>query len=74
MHTGTMNTEDVVTRDWPFGESAHFRLLLKQSVLEFYLDDVYVQSYSLHHAATGRIGVFGHGSDITDMRAWKAVV
>ena len=45
-------------------------LLLKESVLEFYLDDVYIQSYSLPTAATGLIGVIGSASEVSEVTAW----
>jgi len=48
-----ITVDDTMVREWPFGESVRFRLLLKEFVLEFYLDDLYVQSYSLPDVATG---------------------
>ena len=62
--------EDTMAREWPFGESVRFRLLLKDSVLEFYMDDVYIQSYSMLGEATGRIGLLG-AEAVADTMVWQ---
>ena len=64
--------EKQVDRQWPFGPTARFRLLLKQSFLEFYLDDLLIECFSLPEPATGRIGaVCGTGIQcVSDVRAW----
>ena len=64
--------EKHVDRDWPFRRQARFRLLLKHSLLEFYLDDILVECFSLPTPATGRIGVVaGSGAEVvTDLKAW----
>ena len=64
--------EDVMARAWPFGPSVRFRMLLKASVMEFYLDDLLVQSYSLPAAATGRIGLLNPANGIADVHVWNA--
>ena len=48
--------EKRVDRQWSFGPHARFRLLLKHSFLEFYLDDLLIECFSLPEPATGRIG------------------
>lgn len=56
-----------------FGATARFRLLLKQSLLEFYFDDHLMHCHSLPREATGRLGLI-HGADIdliTDLKAWR---
>ena len=50
-------SEKHVDREMPFGKTAGFRLLLKQSLLEFYLDDIMMECFSLPVKATGRIGL-----------------
>ena len=50
--------EDRANREAPFGRTARFRLLLKQSLVEFYLDDLLMHCHSLPQVATGRIGLF----------------
>ena len=62
-------SESRVNREWAFGPTARFRLPLRRDLLEFYLDDLLMQCYSLPGAATGRLGVFGDG---TGLAAWKA--
>jgi hypothetical protein len=64
--------EKRVDREMQFGRSARFRLLLKHSLLEFYLDDVLLECFSLPGRATGRIGLIGHrdGRPVKDIRAW----
>ena len=65
--------EKRVDRQMPFGKTARFRLLLKHSLLEFYLDDILIECYSLPARATGRIGLIrGPRSDaIGALRAWQ---
>ena len=61
-----------MARAWPFGSSVRFRTLLKASVMEFYLDDLLIQSYSLPAEATGRIGLLNPANGIADVQVWNA--
>ena len=49
-----------------------FRLLLRRTMLEFYLDDLLIQCHSLPEEPTGRIGlIFESGKALfEDLRAW----
>jgi hypothetical protein len=58
-------------REMPFGPTARFRLVLKGWLLEFYLDDVLMECYSLPSRATGRIGLIGGQNGPADLRAWR---
>ncbi|MCY2929044.1 MAG: hypothetical protein NTV86_06030 [Planctomycetota bacterium] len=58
-----------VSRDIRFPERATFRLLLEHSLVEFYVEDVLMESYSLPAGATGRVGVLGEAASL---RAWHA--
>ena len=49
--------EQRVDREWNYGARAHFRLLLQDSLIEFYLDDLLMQCYSLPQQATGKVGI-----------------
>ena len=60
--------EKRVDREMSFGKPAAFRLLLKGSLLEFYLDDILIECFSLPGNATGRVGLIG---DVRDVKAWK---
>jgi len=40
-----------------FGPKPAFRLLLKHSLLEFYLNDILIECYSLPGKTSGRIGL-----------------
>ena len=66
--------EHRVDREWKFGAAVPFRLLLKGSLLEFYLDDLLMQCYSLGHTAGGRIGLLsgGDASAFANLKAWGA--
>ncbi len=55
-----------------FGRPARFRLLVKHSLIEFYLDDILIECYSLPQDATGRIGLIGGGEAIGKLRACLA--
>jgi len=61
--------EKRVDREMAFGKPAAFRLLLKQSLLEFYLDDVLIECFSLPQNATGRVGCIGTDA-VRPMSAW----
>ncbi len=74
---GTSNhftQEDRTQRQWTFGPEAQWRLLLKESVLEFYLDDIFIQSFSLPKGATGQLGVYGSDAYAYtgSIKAWAA--
>lgn len=59
-------------REVVFGHSAYFRLLLKGTLLEFYLDDILIECYSMPSPATGKIGIIT-GSDnasCCEITAW----
>jgi len=60
--------EKKVDRQMNFGATAAFRLLLKESLLEFYLNDILIECYSLPANADGKIGLIG---DVTDLNAWQ---
>ncbi len=59
--------EKPVDREMEFGRQPAFRLLLKNSLLEFYLNDILIECYSLPGVATGRIGFTGQ---VDNMQAW----
>jgi hypothetical protein len=67
--------EHHVDREWKPGPTARFRLLLKGSLSEFYLDDLLMQCYSLPGEATGRIGLIqgGRGEAIGRLMAWRCL-
>ncbi len=56
-----------VDREMEFGKPARFRLLLKDSLMEFYLDDILIECFSLPGKSTGRIGALG---EVRDLRSW----
>jgi hypothetical protein len=55
------------------GKKHSFRLLLRRTMLEFYLDDLLIQCHSLPEKPTGRIGLtFESGRAIFEnLRAWE---
>jgi hypothetical protein len=54
-------SEQRVDREWKFGAEARFRLLLKGSPIEFYLDALLMQCFSLPQVATGKFGLIQGG-------------
>ena len=60
--------EKRVDRQMTFGRRPGFRLLLKHSLLEFYLNDILIECFSLPGRATGRIGLIG---DCSAPKAWE---
>jgi len=64
--------EKRVDRQMDSGEMPSFRLLLKHSLLEFYLRDVLMECFSLPGRATGRIGLI-RGRDREERpKSWRA--
>lgn len=61
-------------REMAFGSPARFRLLLEHSLLQFYLDDILMEGYSLPSPATGRVGLMRGGDEdsISGLAAWSA--
>ena len=66
-------SEKQVDREMSFGEPARFRLLLEHSLLEFYLDDILIECFSLPVRTTGRIGMVRSGDpcDLGQLQAWQ---
>jgi hypothetical protein len=66
LHAGTgFLPEKHVRRDLAFGARPRFRLLLRDTLLEFYLDDILIECFSLRASATGRIGLIsGSGAKV----------
>ena len=66
-------SEKRANREMSFGKQVSFRLLLKHSLLEFYLDDIMMECFSLPVKATGRIGLIqGSGQSVVkDIQAWR---
>jgi hypothetical protein len=63
-----------VNREMAFGSPATFRLLLKGALMEFYLNDILIECYSLPTPATGRIGLIpgNQQKSIGSLKAWKS--
>ena len=62
-----------IDRQLTVNARGHFRMLLRDSFLEFYLEDVLIQVYGLPKRATGRIGVINGAQQVSvgDMSAWE---
>jgi len=56
--------EKTVDREMDFGLAPAFRLCLKRSLLEFYLNDILIECFSLPLRSTGRIGLIS--GDVPD--------
>ena len=63
--------EKRVDREMKFANPAKFRLLLKGSLMEFYLDDILIESFALPAEASGRIGVINSADTLGTLKAWK---
>ena len=64
--------EDRIDREMTFGKTSRFRLLLRNTLLEFYLDDLLIQCYSLRYEPTGRFGIISDPpSRLRDLRMWE---
>ncbi|MGC9349223.1 MAG: hypothetical protein ACP5JG_13865, partial [Anaerolineae bacterium] len=63
----TFTCEERVDREMDFGSSPRFRLLLNHTMIEFYLEDILIQCYTMDGVADGRISWQG----VRDPRLWR---
>lgn len=63
--------EKPVDREMTFGSPASFRLLVRGSLMEFYLDDILIESFALPANATGRIGLINAEDTMDTLKAWN---
>jgi hypothetical protein len=65
--------EDAKPRALALGETSHWRLLLRDAYLELYIDDEFIQAYSLSHKPGGRLGfaVEAGEATVTNVRLWE---
>jgi hypothetical protein len=60
-----------VDREMAFANPAKFRLLLKGPLMEFYLDDILIESFALPANPTGRIGLVNSAETLGTLKAWE---
>lgn len=60
-----------VDREMAFANPAKFRLLLKGPLMEFYLDDILIESFALPAHPTGRIGLINSAETLGTLKAWE---
>lgn len=63
--------EKRVDREMTFGSPAAFRLLVQGSLMEFYLDDILIESFALPANASGRIGLINAEETLGTLKAWN---
>lgn len=59
-----------IDREMTFGPSVKFRLLVRKSMLEFYMDDILFHIRALKYPSTGKVGIVGATGSIYDLKAW----
>ncbi|MGC9467938.1 MAG: hypothetical protein ACP5HS_05065 [Anaerolineae bacterium] len=59
--------DERVDRALAFGLRSRFRLLLRHTMIEFYLEDILIQCYTMDNPADGRIALEG----ASDLRLWR---
>ena len=65
------NSEKRVDREMTFKSPAVCRLLVRGSLMEFYLDDILIESFALPDDATGRIGLINAVETVGTLKAWN---
>jgi hypothetical protein len=60
-----------VDREMTFTNPSRFRLLLRGSLMEFYLEDILIESFALPAEASGRIGLINSTDTFETLKAWK---
>ncbi|MDP4213477.1 MAG: hypothetical protein Q8926_12700, partial [Bacteroidota bacterium] len=64
------NVIDTINREMKFSSRGHFKLFLKQTLVEFYIDDILIQCYTLPSRATGKIGILSEFKRISNLTGW----
>ena len=59
--------EESVDREIDFSDQPHFRLLLHHTMLEFYLEDIFIQCYTMNKAFAGTISC----QNADDLKLWQ---
>lgn len=59
-----------VDRELALEDVAHFRLVRKGRITEFYLNDYLMQCYCLPEHGTGRVDLVGSHDDFRELQAW----
>jgi hypothetical protein len=59
-----------VDREMKFGPTVKFRLLVRKSMMEFYMDDILFHIRALKYAPTGKVGIVGTRGSLSDLKAW----
>ena len=60
-----------VDREMTFANPAKFRLLVQGPLMEFYLEDIMIESFALPANATGRIGLINSAETLGTLKAWE---
>lgn len=68
-----LRMESFINRVETYGPNPKFRLLLRNSQFEFYINDRFIQCYFMPGNTTGRIGIIHNGDPgrIGQLRAWN---
>ena len=53
------------------GPAVKFRLLVRKSMLEFYLDDILFHLRALKYPPTGKVGIVGAPGSVFGLKAWE---
>ncbi len=64
---GHFTPRETIDRQMDYGPERRFRLLLRSAMLEFYLNDYFIQCYTMDRPASGRIDLQG----ISAPRLWS---
>ncbi len=67
---GDFIVNDRIDREMKFSPTPHFKLFVKQSLIEFYIDDILIQCYTIPNKATGKIGVLSKFAPIKKFTLW----
>lgn len=73
VYTSSFGPDDVIDGSIIAGKDNKFRLFLRRTMLEFYINDVLIQCYSLPGIPTGRIGLVFESCRVCfkDFKAWE---
>jgi hypothetical protein len=62
--------EFVMDRQYDFGSNPLLRIAANHSLIEVYLDDIFIESFSLSSEASGYIGLYNRMNSEIEVRCW----
>ena len=75
LFSDSLEVKHTANREWSFNETVSFRMLVRRGMLEFYMDDHFMECWTMEcpDAMSIRLGVIGDPQDspVRDLNIWR---